>query len=160
MMEAIRAWAVTVAVASLAGGVVWLMAPKGSVRKSLRVVVAVFLVAAFLSPLLSRSSRDFGWALPAEHAMPANQELEAEILRQLRQTVETSIRAQLQAELRKQGVAVDTELISVATDILSDGSIEIVSVRVIVPAEALARSGELRGDLLAATGLDVTLEGG
>jgi len=130
-MEALRNWALTVALAALAGGIVRLLTPKGSVEKALRTVVAVFLLSAFLSPMFSRGGVNLDWILPAAlDQAPTLHAFELEIARQIQQAVELELRTRIERALAAQGL--DGQIL-VRTDILSDGGIEIVTAKVILP---------------------------
>ena len=150
-METLRNWALTVALAALAGGIVRLLTPKGSVQKAVRTVVAVFLLCAFLSPLFNRGKVGLDWILPEEAQAPTLPALELEMARQLQTAVEAELRRRMEGVLAARGV--DGQ-ISLRTDILSDGSIEIVT------AKAVVRGGSINGlaaALKAETELDVEI---
>jgi len=146
-METLRNWALTVVLSALAGGIVWLLAPKGSVQKSLRMVVAVFLLSAFITPLL-RGGGSFAWELPDEGRPPTIAGFDDVVSRQLQTAVEEEITGRCEGVLRARGIAGQ---ILLQTDILGDGSINIASAKVIVGSGAAG----LREELGAATGLDV-----
>lgn len=50
-MDAIKSWAVSVIISALAGTVVSLLMPKGSMEKTMRAVIGVFMVSAVCLPL-------------------------------------------------------------------------------------------------------------
>jgi len=129
-MESLRAWALSVAMAALAGGLVWLLAPKGSVQKALRTLIAVFLLCAFLSPFFSRGGISLDWVLPDVQITPVTPALEDTVARQLKTAVEEEIARRIDAVLAARHIAGQ---ISLDTSILPDGSIEIVTAQVLVP---------------------------
>ncbi|MDR2753732.1 MAG: hypothetical protein LBB50_05440 [Oscillospiraceae bacterium] len=149
-MEFLRNWALTVALSALAGGVVWLLAPKGSVQKAVRTVVAVFLLCAFLSPLFWRREVSPDWIWP-EVEIDCSA-MEEAVTRQLQAAVETELERRMQAVMDERKI---TGQIRLETDILSDGSIEIVTAEVIVPRGA--NTAGLAAALGAATELDVKI---
>jgi len=152
-MEALRTWALTVALAALAGGIVRLLTPKGSVEKALRTVVAVFLLSAFLSPMFSRGNINLDWILPAELGQaPTLHAFELEIARQIQQAVEVELRGRIKRVLAAQGL--DGQIL-IRTDILSDGSIEIVTAKVMIPPGS--DTAGLAAALKADTELDVEI---
>jgi len=151
-MEVLRNWALTIAIAALAGGIVRLLTPKGSVEKAVRTVVAVFLLSAFLSPLFSRGGMNFDWVLPELHEPPAISALEMEVMRQVQTAVEAELRERMERVLRNRDLAGE---ILLHTDILSDGSIEIVTAQVVLPPGS-GTSG-LAAQLHAETELDVEI---
>ena len=151
-MEALRIWALSVAMAALAGGLVWLLAPKGSVQKALRALISVFLLCAFLSPFFSRGGNGLDWILPDIQNTPALPALEDTVARQLKTAVEEEISKRIDAVLSARGVSGQ---ISLDTSILPDGSIEIVTAEVAMPPGIDTRG--LAAAIKAETGLDVKI---
>jgi len=129
-MEMLRTWALSVALAALAGGVVRLLAPKGAVEKSVRVVVAVFLLSAFLAPVVTRGGATLDWVFPQLQVPPANHALQHEMARQMQGAIEVELRNRMRHVLDTRGL--DGQ-ITLGTSILSDGSIDIVLARVEIP---------------------------
>ena len=129
-MQSLRTWALSIAMAALAGGVVWLLAPKGNVQKALRALIAVFLLCAFLTPFFTRGGIGLDWILPDIQNTPTNPTLEETVARQLKTAVEEEIAKRMQAVLDERKI---TGQISLDTSILPDGSIEIVTAQVLVP---------------------------
>ena len=149
-MSSLRAWALSLAMAALAGGLVWLLAPKGSVQKALRALIAVFLLCAFLSPFFARGGIHLDWVLPDMQAAPVTPALEDTVSRQLKTAVEEEIAKRMQAVLEERGLAGQ---ISLDTSIWADGSIEIVTARVLVPPGTDTRG--LAAAIKTQAGLDV-----
>jgi len=151
-MEALRSWALTVAIAALAGGIVRLLSPKGSVEKALRTVVAVFLLSAFLSPMFGRNGVNLDWVLPELAEPPTISALEMEMMRQVQTAVEDELRSRIERVL----IARNLEgQILLGTDILSDSSIEIVTAQVVLPPGSA--TGGLAAAIRAETELDVEI---
>ena len=160
-MEAIRTWALTVALAALAGGIVWLLAPKGTVQKAVRTVVAVFMLCAFLSPLVSLRGLDFTWLLPEEAAMPTIPGLDEALSRQLQTAVEEELNRRISAVLEAREIQILPGQILIRTDILPDGGINIATAKVIlekaVTPPGLKTAG-LAQALRDAVGFEVEIE--
>jgi len=152
MMEQLRAWALSVAMAALAGGLVWLLAPKGSVQKALRALIGVFLLCAFLSPFFMRGGINLDWILPEIQSAPVPPALGDTVSRQLKTAVEEEIAKRIQAVLDGRNLAGQ---ISLDTSIWPDGSIEIVKAQVLVPPGTDTRG--LSAALKAEAGLDVEI---
>ena len=151
-MEFLRNWALTIAIAALAGGIVRLLTPRGSVEKAVRTVVAVFLLSAFLSPLFGRGGVSFDWVFPELQEPPAISALEMEVMRQVQTAVENELRTRMERVLHSRGLEGE---ILIHTDILSDGSIEIVTAQAVLPPGS-GTSG-LAAQLRAETELDVEI---
>ena len=154
-MQQLRTWALSIAMAALAGGVVWLLAPKGNVQKALRALIAVFLLCAFLSPFFLRGGISLDWILPEMQSIPMTPALEDTVKRQLKTAVEEEIAKRMQAVLNTRGI---TGQISLDTSIWPDGSIEIVTVQVLVPPGADTRG--LAAAIKTQAGMDVKIVAG
>lgn len=154
-MEALRSWALTVAMAALAGGIVRLLAPKGSVERAVRTVVAVFLLCAFLSPLWNRSGSTLDWILPDEEQTPTLAALDDAVAEQMRTAVEAELQREISETLLLRGVSEGTAQILLETDILSDGSINIVTARAVLPSGTDITG--LAAALKSQTGVDVEI---
>ena len=152
-METIRTWALTVALSALAGGIVWLLAPKGSVQKALRTVVAVFLLCAFLSPLLHWQGLALQWLPEEAQAPPTLPGFDALLYGQLQGAVEKELRRRIAQVLEGRNLAGQ---ILLETDILPDGGINIATAKVILPPGA--NTAGLAFALREAAGLDVEIE--
>jgi len=151
-MSTLRAWALSVAMAALAGGIVWLLAPKGNVQKALRALIAVFLLCAFLTPFFTRGGVSLDWILPDIHSAPTIPALEGTVARQLKTAVEGELAKRIDAVLGTRGI---TGQISLDTSILPDGGIEIVTAEVLVPPGADTRG--LAAAIKTQTELDVKI---
>ena len=151
-MSTLRTWALSVAMAALAGGVVWLLAPRGNVQKALRTLIAVFLLCAFLTPFFTRTGVNLDWILPDIQATPETPALENTVARQLRTAVEEEIAKRIEAVLVARDVSGQ---ISLDTSIWPDGSIEIVTAQVLVPPGTDTRG--LAAAIKAQAGLDVEI---
>jgi len=151
-MPTLRTWALSIAMAALAGGVVWLLAPKGNVQKALRTLIAAFLLCAFLTPLFTRGGVSLDWILPDNQNAPGIPALEETVARQLKTAVEEEITKRIAAVLAARNV---TGQISLDTSIWPDGSIEIVTAQVLVPPGADTRG--LAAAVKAQTELDVQI---
>jgi len=51
-METVKQWAMTVAISSVAGAIVLMLAPDGTVKKSVRTAVSLFLIVVMISPFV------------------------------------------------------------------------------------------------------------
>jgi len=151
-MQTIRTWALTIALAALAGGIVWLLAPKGSVQKAVRTVVAVFLLCAFLSPLFDRRGIDFTLLLPEDAAAPTIPGFDETISRQLQSAVEAELIRRISGVLEERKISGQ---ILVRTDILPGGGINIATAKVALPPGT--NTSGLKNSLEEAAGTEVEI---
>jgi hypothetical protein len=157
-MQTLRDWALTVALSALAGGIVWLLTPRGSVQKAVRTVVAVFLLCAFLSPVFTHAGKPLDWVLPqAVDEVPTILGFDETISKQMQAAVEAELCRRIEQVLEAHGLDLGKTKIIVLTHILSDGSIEIVTAKAAVPVGTDIT--ELKAELKAQTELDVEVEG-
>lgn len=57
-MEVFRQWAVSLIIAGISGTVISLLSPRGSMEKTLRAVIGIFIVSAVVSPLSELAEKD------------------------------------------------------------------------------------------------------
>lgn len=63
-MESLKQWIICIIFCSIIGSVVNILSPKGGTERVMKVVVATFMMCAFLSPFISGSSIDDDFVLP------------------------------------------------------------------------------------------------
>ncbi|MDR1410290.1 MAG: hypothetical protein LBJ12_08570 [Oscillospiraceae bacterium] len=145
-MDFLRSWMLSVTAAALAGMLVYILAPKGGTKKAVRMVAAVFFLTAFFLPFGKITTNDF---TPPELAredvsqsIPSALEdtLKNQVLRAQKNTIVQAVNT----ELARQTVSLP-EQIEFSTDILADGSIGIVQVRI------QCASGSIASDALRRT---------
>ncbi len=69
-METLRQWAVSLIISGIAGAVISLISPRGTMEKTLRTVIGIFMVSAVCSPLTGILEED-GISLPASEQITA-----------------------------------------------------------------------------------------
>ncbi|MDR2647313.1 MAG: stage III sporulation protein AF [Oscillospiraceae bacterium] len=154
-MDGLRAWALTVALSALAGGIVWMLAPKGSVQKALRTVTAVFVLCSFLSPFFAGEDLPLQWIAPEISQSPALPSLDDTIQAQLQDAVKTELTNQLQAILKENHA--DGAEILITTAILSDSSISIEQVVILLQKNHASKADSLKKSIKSQTGLDAEI---
>jgi hypothetical protein len=136
MLELFRNWTLQLAIAALCGGLVWLLAPKGSVQKALRTATAIFFLSAFLQPFLHSSDWAAAWEDGARggtrETAPA---LENTLNAQRAAAAKDGITRELAAVLDTLEIK-DAKIVA-ETDILEDGSINIKTVDVLIAADQM-----------------------
>ena len=90
-METLRHWALTVAVSAVAGAIINMLSPKGSLGKSVRTAVSLFMLIAMLAPFVGET--DFSDFLSFSEAEYSENDIS--------DTVKNEIKASVEAEIRK-----------------------------------------------------------
>ena len=139
-MDAFKQWALSLIVASAAGTFVMVISPGGSMDKTVRAVVGVFVVAAICSPLAGFASSD----LSAEAMMNYEYD-ERDNSNKLQEYVFDVCRYEAEKQIvsvaDKMGVRVKE--ICIDADIDTNECIIIHSVTVIIDEESVEKSSEL-----------------
>lgn len=110
-MDVLRQWAVCLIAAAAAGTFAMIISPRGSMDKTLRAVVGIFVVAAICSPLAELKDADFSVDAFADYG---SEEVNADELREYmidvcRNTIETQI-ASTAGELGVRVASVEAEI--------------------------------------------------
>lgn len=95
-MDALKQWAVCLIVSALAGTFVMAVSPKGSMDKTMRAVVGIFVVAAICSPLAELKDADFSLeAMADSYSVDENKNVEAmqeQVISACRRAVENEVK--------------------------------------------------------------------
>ncbi|MDR1733965.1 MAG: hypothetical protein LBR73_03685 [Oscillospiraceae bacterium] len=155
MLESLQSWAVSLALAALAGGLVWLLSPKGSVQKSLRTVAAVFLLCAVLQPVFQMGGIEDLFAGYSQEVLQP--QLEAESMKQVQAALEAELEAQIGTLLAEQGIAgAQTEIQTVP---VTGGGISIQTARVVLPAGFADKAADIEAALTDKFGFEIEVVG-
>ncbi len=153
-MEALRQWAICLIISGMAGTLISLLSPRGTMEKTLRAVIGVFIVAAVCSPLSQLKNSDD--ILPAfafgETDYADAGELGEQMLEACRNTVGETVRA----------AAAETGIgdYTVETDAYIDENccIIIQEIRVVIPPENADLQNGFSAALQERLGVPVTVE--
>ncbi len=63
-MESLKQWMICIIFCSIIGAVLNILSPKGGTERVMKVVIATFMICAFLSPFISGNSMDSEFVLP------------------------------------------------------------------------------------------------
>ena len=109
-MDTVRQWALTVAVSAAAGGIVYMLSPKGSLGRSVRTAVSLFMLIAMLSPFVGQI--DFS-SFPA---LPSEQTETADLTDAVTDEMKTAVEAEIRQILRQNGIKAETVSINISID--------------------------------------------
>lgn len=94
-METVKQWALTVAVAAVVGAIVNMLSPKGSLGKSVRTAVSLFMLIAMLSPFVREV--DFSDFLSLSSAQYSENDISETVKEEMKASVEARIHKILSA---------------------------------------------------------------
>ncbi len=118
-MDILKNWALCLIAAAAAGTLATVIVPRGSMDKTVRAVVGIFVVAVICSPLAEIKDSDFSVEAFAnfgetEYENPYADDVRESMLSSFRKTVETRIK-EIASEL-------DVDVVSVMADVALDES--------------------------------------
>lgn len=156
-MEGLQQWALSICASVLIAGLFSVLVPKGSMEKLLRLVVAAFLVMALASPLIQKGSFSsiFSFEESAENKLKETKTLEQSINEQMAAQMETTVKNQIAACLKKLGT--ENEKVRVSMDIAEDGRIQMNEIMILIPDSDRAKRQEVRQAVKSELGLNVTV---
>lgn len=153
-MDALRQWALSLIVAAAAGTFVMVISPRGSMDKTVRAVVGIFVVAAICSPLAGFAKSDF--SLNAMADFEYNEHDSAENLQEYAVSVcRNAAEKRIVSAADSMGVKVNE--ICVDVDINTNGCIIIHDVTVEINKEYSAKKSDFSALLEDKLGVSVTV---
>lgn len=111
-LDSVKQWATAICLFSLAGAVIHFFVPKGSVSKALKISVAVAILCAFISPIVSFDgvARDFFEIIDGSGDSDYNEELAYKIASSLESNCEKVISDYLEQKgIIPQGIFFETQ---------------------------------------------------
>ncbi len=98
-MEVLRQWCVCLVVAAAAGTFAMTIAPKGSMDKTMRAVIGIFVVSVICAPVAQINKTDFSVEAFADYDFEYDntEELEDYVISACKSAIERSIRAETEA---------------------------------------------------------------
>lgn len=148
MMMQMKTWLLSLCTAAIAGEIVLFFSPGKRLNTLLAVVVNVFFLTAFLSPLFllrEKGTQLFSFLSPAADVPVQTQELEEKVEEQYRESVERSMEDLLSSRLASIGVEVEKMEFLIHTR--EDGSIWINQVLLMMDDAQESREEEIESQL-------------
>ncbi len=142
-MDLLKQWMISLVVCAIIGAVVNILSPKGGTERVMKVVVATFLICAFLSPFITGNVSDYNAQLPEFSDNKSD----------LSDTISSSMlsNAEKQTVLETESLleSLDVEFISVeaSADINSENQIYIKSITVTAYEEFSYRERQIESNL-------------
>lgn len=153
-MDALRQWALCLIIGAAAGTFVMAISPRGSMDKTVRAVVGIFVVAAICSPLAGLADADFTLDAMADYeyeGQDSGEELQEYMLSVCRDAAEE----QILSAAEDSGIRVDEIFIN--ADIDANNCIIIHDITVTIGAEHSGKSAEFSKTLGENLGVTVTV---
>lgn len=98
-METVRTWAMGICTAAVISAAVTALIPRGSLEKSVRAVVSVFLICSIVSPLIAYKGSYIN-----ESSIFIEEETEAALYDEIARQTENQIKRAVEDVLRKNGI--------------------------------------------------------
>ena len=140
-MDAVKGWAISICMASLAGTVAHFLSPSGSTQRIFKVVISVFFITVMIYPVLGISTDDIDDVIDSytyhDSYIDNTEQITDILLKQSVSQVKLAV-----GEILK-GVGIEEYQISVNTDITEDESIVISSINVVIKEEYRSRIQEI-----------------
>lgn len=152
-MDELSQWALCLIIGAAAGTFVMAVSPRGSMDKTVRAVVGMFVVAAICSPLAELLKADF--AADAFAVFENEMQNEDDMRDYLLEAYRTELEKRIVTAARERGTEIEEIFISAYID--ADDCIIIQEITVAVASEHSAQSGELSRFLSERLGVNVTV---
>ncbi len=155
-MEALKSWALCLVFSTSGAALVHILSPKGATEKAMRVMIALFLLSAILSPFLSGE----GLKLDLEEsALDEPQGQMSAAVERMNQALAEQARAGVEETARQAlaGMGLTEAEIQVDMDITEESIISITELKIWLPETAQEDASRIREELSQALGCPVTL---
>lgn len=100
-MNELKQWAITVTLCALVGTIVYIITPEGNIKKSVKVVVSIFFIAALLSPFIKGDKIDINLNLNKKYSSESvtDSKLQDNINKQMLEAAKESTIAEIKSIL-------------------------------------------------------------
>lgn len=142
-MESIKQWITCIIFSSLICAIVSVLSPKGSSKRALQTVLAVFLISAFLSPFLSGGGVEFDFELPDFADYQSS--LTSQITDEMSSQVENEVREETEELLKSIGV--EYKNIEVESGVNESNQIYIKKITLTMTEKYLHREKQITSNL-------------
>jgi hypothetical protein len=156
-MEALQSWALCIVFSAVGALLVHALTPKGATEKAMRVMIALFLLSALLSPFLS--GKGIKLTMPTQDSGDLDAQMKAaveKVNRSLAQEARREIEEKARQALAEIGVS--GAEIQVDMDIAEDSIISITELKIFLPDAQAGKERLIQGELEQRLGCSVTVE--
>lgn len=154
-MDFLKQWILSISFAALSGTLVYFISPKGSTRRVMRTVIAMFLLLAIALPFADLGRVTLSAEQETQNAAHQAADLEDRLARQVYDTTEAALRNTVQTALERREINFGQIVIN--TDILEDGSIRITEACITQASISEAVLREVEAEVLQQSGLAIAL---
>ncbi len=149
--DALKSWAVSLIICAVGATVISMLSPRGSMEKTLRAVIGIFVVSAICTPLIKLKKADV--SLPAFIAEAVTLEETEKLLEQMKNACKETVGRVVDDELRTFEIGdYDVETI---LDIDEDNCIIIQSVQIVIKSKNNGAADEIKEKLQERLGIPV-----
>lgn len=142
-MDVLRQWAVSLIIAAAAGTFAMIVSPRGSMDKTIRAVVGIFVVAVICSPLTEIKENGFSVEAFAEY------DLETDNIAALREQLVSACRNAVETQINREAQELEIAVESVEADLSVDAENCIIIHNITVNiADGFKEKAELLSEIL------------
>lgn len=144
-MDSVKAWAISICMASLAGTLAHFLSPSGNIQRIFKVVISVFFITVMIYPIVGLTIEDIGDVTDGytytDSYVNNVDEIADVVLKQSVAQIESGVRDVLRT------LEIDEAEITVNTDIADDDSIVISNVEITVGEEYRSEIQQIKTEL-------------
>lgn len=144
-MDSVKAWAISICMASLAGTLAHFLSPSGNIQRIFKVVISVFFITVMIYPIVGLTTDDIGDVIDgytyADSYADNVDDIADVVLKQSVAQIKSGVRDVLRT------LEIDEAEITVNTDIADDDSIVISSVEITVGEEYRSEIHQIKTEL-------------
>lgn len=149
--DVLKKWAVSLIICAVGATVISLLSPRGSMDKTLRAVIGIFVVSAICTPLIKLKKTDV--FLPAFIAEAVTLEETEKLLEQMKNACKETVGRVIDDELK--GLNIDSYGVETVVDIDDGNCIIIHNIRIVISSEINGSADEIREKLQERLGVPV-----
>lgn len=155
-MEALQSWALCIVFSAVGALLVHALTPKGATEKAMRVMLALFMLSAILSPFLS--GKGVTLTLPSQDGATAQEQMDA-VLEKVNRSLAEQARAGLEEKAQRalEEMDVTGAEIQVDMDITDDSIISITELKILLPRIQGGKEHMIRDKLEQTLGCPITV---
>lgn len=155
-MEALQSWALCIVFSAVGALLVHALTPKGATEKAMRVMLALFMLSAILSPFLS--GKGVTLTLPSQDGATAQEQMDA-ALEKVNRSLAEQARAGLEEKAQRalEEMDVTGAEIQVDMDITDDSIISITELKILLPRIQGGKEQMIRDKLEQTLGCPITV---
>ena len=153
-MQAIKQWFICIMVSSIIAAVVNIFTPDSSIQKTMKIVVASFLLCAFLSPFISGERIDFSEDFPGFSIYYSS--LSEDLFSAVSNETEKAVKSKVTSLLNERGIEYDNIEVYFKKD--KDGLLYIDKIRITADEKYSKQENEIKKEIETVLSAEIDCE--